>query len=100
MEPTTLTPGTIVHVLRGTQYRGAWTVSGPIGGKWEGHYWITTDHARWTMAADDAYPTAAEARAEAKARREANKARRAARTAPMVDAGGWWSAAQLGRKVR
>ena len=73
-----LTAGTTVHLLRGTQYAGAWTlteVGAPDANGWQA---ITSSPLPdrpysgrgWITRAEDAFATEAEARAAGKARRK------------------------------
>lgn len=76
MSTNEITPGSIVHLLRGTKYAGAWEIStvGPANA--DGFRAITsTDGASWFTRDQDAFATEGEARSAAKARRKPRQAR-------------------------
>ena len=72
-----LTAGTTVHLLRGTQYAGAWTlteVGAPDANGWQA---IADGGRRWFTQAADAFATEEEARAAGRARRQPRRVRTA-----------------------
>jgi hypothetical protein len=89
----TLTPGTTVHLLRGSKYAGAWElaeVGEPDANGWQ--HLRTVDHGpmtvrEWYSRPEDAFASEAEARAEGRNRRAPRRQRQIA--------GEWGQAALL-----
>ncbi|MGH9094475.1 MAG: hypothetical protein ACRDXE_04880 [Acidimicrobiales bacterium] len=94
-----LTPGTTVHLLRGSRYSGAWTLE-TVGAEhvenFPGWYVITADNGRWMVREIDAFATEADARAEARNRR-APRGSRKPTTHTAITSGEWGMAVQIGR---
>jgi len=72
-----LTAGQTVHLLRGTQYAGAWNLTEVGAADANGWQAIAGGGRRWFTQAADAFATEAEARAAGKARRKPRTVRTA-----------------------